>query len=256
MYSAGILVNGQQYSNICCPHCLKSTEHITLGRKTVHVIVLGAGVIGVTTAYYLARAGAQVTVVDRHEGAALDTSFANAGQVSPGYSTPWGAPGIPLKALKWMFQRHAPLSIRPDGTLFQLQWLAAMLALLAGTGLAPTCSAVTGEFDPLRVAAYEEACGEAPGVEPSRRRAYCRTRGRRSRRPVSRARPRSSLPPPARQGAGGGAGAAGGGRRQGVHRSGGEGGGGICARHRRQPGPGLRLDGLCRGGARSWRMVR
>ncbi len=94
----------------------------------MHVIVLGAGVIGVTTAYYLARAGAQVTVVDRHEGAALDTSFANAGQVSPGYSTPWGAPGIPLKALKWMFQRHAPLSIRPDGTLFQLQWLAAMLA--------------------------------------------------------------------------------------------------------------------------------
>ena len=79
------------------------------------VIVLGGGVIGVTTAYYLARAGAEVTLVDRQSGPAQETSFANAGQVSPGYSTPWAAPGIPFKALKWMFQKHAPLSIRPDG---------------------------------------------------------------------------------------------------------------------------------------------
>ncbi len=91
------------------------------------VVVLGAGVIGVTTAYYLARAGADVTVIDRQAGPALDTSFANAGQVSFGYSTPWGAPGIPAKALKWMFEKHAPLAIRPDGTLFQLRWMAAML---------------------------------------------------------------------------------------------------------------------------------
>ena len=91
------------------------------------VVVLGSGVIGTTTAYYLARAGADVTVIDRQAGPALETSFANAGQVSPGYSTPWAAPGIPLKALKWLFQRHAPLRIRPDGTLFQLRWLAAML---------------------------------------------------------------------------------------------------------------------------------
>ncbi len=91
------------------------------------VIVLGAGVIGVTTAYYLARAGADVTVLERQPGPALETSHANAGQVSPGYSTPWAAPGIPLKALKWMFQRHAPLAIRPDGTLWQLRWMHAML---------------------------------------------------------------------------------------------------------------------------------
>ncbi len=91
------------------------------------VIVLGAGVVGVTTAYYLARAGADVTVLDREAGPALQTSFANAGQVSPGYSTPWAAPGIPFKALKWMFQRHAPLAIRPDGTLWQLRWMASML---------------------------------------------------------------------------------------------------------------------------------
>ena len=91
------------------------------------VIVLGSGVIGTTTAYYLARAGAQVTVLDRQAGAAQETSFANAGQVSPGYSTPWAAPGIPLKALKWMFQKHAPLALRLDGSLFQLRWMAQML---------------------------------------------------------------------------------------------------------------------------------
>ena len=91
------------------------------------VLVLGGGVIGVSTAYYLARAGADVTVLEREDGVALETSFANAGQVSPGYSTPWAAPGIPLKALKWMFQKHAPLAIRMDGSLFQLRWMAQML---------------------------------------------------------------------------------------------------------------------------------
>lgn len=93
----------------------------------MRVIVLGSGVVGVTSAYYLARAGFDVTVVDRQPSAAMETSFANAGQVSPGYSAPWAAPGIPLKAAKWLFQRHAPLSIRPDGSLFQLQWMGKML---------------------------------------------------------------------------------------------------------------------------------
>lgn len=91
------------------------------------VIVLGAGVVGVTTAYYLARAGVDVTVLDRQPAAAEETSFGNAGQVSPGYSTPWAAPGIPLKAIKWMFQKHAPLAIRLDGSLWQLNWMAQML---------------------------------------------------------------------------------------------------------------------------------
>lgn len=91
------------------------------------VIVLGSGVVGITTAYYLSQNGADVTVIDRQAGAGLETSFANAGQVSPGYSTPWAAPGIPFKALRWMFQRHAPLAVRLDGTLWQLQWIAAML---------------------------------------------------------------------------------------------------------------------------------
>ena len=93
----------------------------------MRVLILGSGVIGVTTAYHLARAGVDVTVIDRQPHAGLETSHANAGQISPGYSTPWAAPGIPWKALKWLVQRHAPLSIRPDGSLFQLQWLARML---------------------------------------------------------------------------------------------------------------------------------
>ncbi|MFT4020272.1 MAG: FAD-dependent oxidoreductase, partial [Acinetobacter sp.] len=93
----------------------------------MHVIILGSGVIGVTSAYYLAKQGAKVTVVDRQPNPAQETSFANAGQISPGYSTPWAAPGIPLKAIQWMFQQHAPLAIRLDGSLWQLQWMAQML---------------------------------------------------------------------------------------------------------------------------------
>lgn len=92
----------------------------------MRVLVLGSGVVGVTTAYYLAKAGHDVTVIDRQPGPALETSFANAGQISPGYASPWAAPGIPLKAAKWLFQKHAPLAIRPDGSLFQLQWMWQM----------------------------------------------------------------------------------------------------------------------------------
>src|SRR5450830_936614 len=93
----------------------------------MRVVILGSGVIGVTSAYYLAQAGHDVTVIDRQPGPALETSFANAGQISPGYASPWAAPGIPLKAVKWMMQRHAPLSITPDGTRFQLAWMWQML---------------------------------------------------------------------------------------------------------------------------------
>nr|AGU11843.1 FAD dependent oxidoreductase [uncultured organism] len=92
----------------------------------MRVIVLGSGVVGVTTAYYLARDGHDVTVIDRQSGPALETSFGNAGQVSPGHAGPWGAPGVPLKALRWLFQRHAPFSFRPDGSLYQLQWMWQM----------------------------------------------------------------------------------------------------------------------------------
>lgn len=93
----------------------------------MRVAILGSGVVGVTTAYYLARAGHEVTVIDRQPVSAAETSFANAGQISPGYAAPWAAPGVPLKALKWMLQRHAPLTIRLDGSRFQLEWMWQML---------------------------------------------------------------------------------------------------------------------------------
>ncbi|MCW3476177.1 D-amino acid dehydrogenase [Limobrevibacterium gyesilva] len=92
------------------------------------VVVLGSGVVGVTSAYYLARAGHEVVVVDRQPAAGLETSFANAGQVSPGYSAPWAAPGIPVKAVKWLMMKHRPLVLwpKPDGQLWN--WLVRMLA--------------------------------------------------------------------------------------------------------------------------------
>ncbi|MDU0810934.1 MAG: D-amino acid dehydrogenase [Burkholderia sp.] len=93
----------------------------------MQIIVLGSGVIGVTSAYYLVRAGHEVTIIDRMSGPALEASFANAGQISPGYAAPWARPGIPLKAIKWMFDRHAPLVIRLDGSFFQLQWMWKMM---------------------------------------------------------------------------------------------------------------------------------
>lgn len=93
----------------------------------MRVVVLGAGVIGVSAAHYLRRAGHEVVVVDRQAGPALETSFANAGEVSPGYASPWAAPGIPAKAIKWLLMRHAPLILRPSLDIAMLRWLLAML---------------------------------------------------------------------------------------------------------------------------------
>ncbi len=93
----------------------------------MRVVVLGAGVIGVSTAWYLAQAGHEVTVVDRQPGPGLETSFANAGQVSPGYSAPWAAPAIPVKAIRWLLMRHAPLILRPQLDMAMVRWTLAML---------------------------------------------------------------------------------------------------------------------------------
>ena len=93
----------------------------------MRVLVMGSGVIGTTSAYYLARAGFEVVVVDRQPAVAMETSFANAGQVSPGYASPWAAPGVPLKAMKWLMQRHAPLAIKLTGDTQQYLWMAQML---------------------------------------------------------------------------------------------------------------------------------
>ncbi|WGR93737.1 D-amino acid dehydrogenase [Bradyrhizobium sp. ISRA443] len=91
------------------------------------VLVLGSGVIGVTSAYYLARAGHEVTVIDRQPKPALETSFANAGEVSPGYSSPWAGPGVPVKAVKWLLMKHGPLVIRPKLDPVMWLWLLKML---------------------------------------------------------------------------------------------------------------------------------
>ena len=91
------------------------------------VVVLGSGVIGVTCAYQLAKAGHEVTVVDRQNAAGLETSYANAGEVSPGYSAPWAGPGVPLKAVKWLLMHHRPLVIRLQLDLNLLRWGVAML---------------------------------------------------------------------------------------------------------------------------------
>ena len=92
------------------------------------ILILGGGVIGVTSAYYLSQSGHEVTVIERQPGAGLETSFANAGQVSFGYSAPWAGPGVPVKAIKWLLMRHRPFVVwpRPDAAL--ASWLMQMLA--------------------------------------------------------------------------------------------------------------------------------
>src|SRR5690606_12816543 len=97
-------------------------------RRRMKVLILGAGVIGVTSAWYLARAGHEVTVVDRQPGPGLETSYANAGVVSPGYASPWAGPGVPLKAVKWLLMRHGPLAVRPRLDPAQWLWMVRMLA--------------------------------------------------------------------------------------------------------------------------------
>ena len=77
------------------------------------ITVLGAGVVGTTTAYFLAEAGHDVTVIDRRPGVGLETSFANGGQISACHAKPWAGPHTPLQAAKWMFQPEAPLLFRP-----------------------------------------------------------------------------------------------------------------------------------------------
>lgn len=93
------------------------------------VLILGSGVIGVTSAWYLAKSGHDVTVVDRQSSVANETSFANAGQISPGYSAPWAAPGIPIKAMKWLMQELAPLKISiKDLDTETMLWMTKMVA--------------------------------------------------------------------------------------------------------------------------------
>ncbi|HST01448.1 MAG TPA: D-amino acid dehydrogenase [Usitatibacter sp.] len=86
------------------------------------VLVLGAGVIGTSTAWYLTQQGHEVTVVDRREGAGLETSFANGGQISVCHAEPWANPGAPLKILQWLTQDDAPLLFRLRMDPHQWSW--------------------------------------------------------------------------------------------------------------------------------------
>ena len=118
----------------------------------MHVLVLGSGVIGTTIAYYAARDGHTVTVLDRQPSPGLETSFANAGEVSPGYSAPWAGPGVPLKAIKWLLMRHRPLVIKPTLDPAMWRWAFAMLR---------NCTAAryhTNKARMVRLAEYSRDC--------------------------------------------------------------------------------------------------
>jgi len=88
----------------------------------MRILVLGAGVIGTSTAWYLAANGHEVTVVDRREGAGLETSFANGGQISVSHSEPWSTPDAPLKLVKWWFRPDSPLLFRLRLDPHQWEW--------------------------------------------------------------------------------------------------------------------------------------
>jgi D-amino-acid dehydrogenase len=89
----------------------------------MRVAVIGAGIVGVTTAYELAAQGHEVTVLERRSSVAAETSFANAGVVAPGYVTPWAAPGMPWKVLKHAFSRHAPVRFGGLNAMCQAPWM-------------------------------------------------------------------------------------------------------------------------------------
>jgi D-amino-acid dehydrogenase len=93
----------------------------------MHVVVVGAGIIGVCTAWYLSRHGFQVTVLERRDGVALETSWGNAGVIAPGYVTPWAAPGMPRKVLSYLTAAEAPVLFRPVASAALWRWLRLWL---------------------------------------------------------------------------------------------------------------------------------
>jgi len=110
----------------------------------VKIIVLGAGVIGVTSAWYLAQAGHEVTVLDRQAEAGMETSFANGGQVSAGHAEPWARPAVIPKLLRWLGREDAPLLFRPRADWAQWEWgLRFLLECMPGR-FERNCRALAG----------------------------------------------------------------------------------------------------------------
>jgi D-amino-acid dehydrogenase len=118
----------------------------------VKVIVLGAGVIGVSGAWYLAEAGHEVTVVERRREAGMETSFANGGQISAGHAEPWAQPAVLPKVLRWLGREDAPLLFRPRADWAQWEWGARFALECLPGRFERNCRALAG------LAAYSRDC--------------------------------------------------------------------------------------------------
>ena len=118
----------------------------------MRVMVLGAGVIGTSCAYHLIKAGHDVIVLDRQRGPALETSFANAGGICPGFAGPWATPGMAAKVARWLFARHAPIVWRPRLDPYQWRWLFQFLRNCTPERLARNKARMQ------RIAHYSKAC--------------------------------------------------------------------------------------------------
>jgi D-amino-acid dehydrogenase len=110
----------------------------------VKVLVLGAGVIGVTSAWYLAQAGHEVVVADRQPHAGLETSFANGGQISAAHAEPWARPSVVPKILRWLGREDAPLLFRPRADWAQWLWAARFLAECTPGSFERNCRTLAG----------------------------------------------------------------------------------------------------------------
>ena len=102
-------------------------EYAGQAGNNMKILVLGAGVVGTTSAWFLSKAGHKVTVVDRQAGAGLETSFANGGQISVSHALPWANPSAPAKIFHWLLKEDAPLLFRPRLDPFQWRWCLRFL---------------------------------------------------------------------------------------------------------------------------------
>ena len=116
------------------------------------VLVLGAGIIGTTSAYFLAKQGHDVTVIDRQDGVAMETSNSNAGQLSYAFSSPWAAPGLPLDLIKWTLTGRSPGVVNPNISFETTKFMYRMFK---------NCNPKSYELNKsrmLRVANYSQKC--------------------------------------------------------------------------------------------------